>query len=215
MTKISINDLELILTGARAIQDSEGFRKQLETTDLSELDNIKGIYGIANQYRISQESVDRYLTLRFPSEERQLQTLIELESTPTIESVNNLYKTVFLNELKNKSPHEQWEIEPNWINGGFNLYKKWQEINLIEKGVFKKRKEKVVQERETIMVNIQVKEDKQLGSSGNYDKICKICRIIIKDPFFAEACKDKLTELKKRFSPLFDTYETINDYLNS
>ncbi|MEK6827257.1 MAG: hypothetical protein AABX99_02115 [Nanoarchaeota archaeon] len=64
------------------------------------------------------------------------------------------------------------------------------------------------------MVNIRLKEDHRLGSSGHYDNICKTCRIIIKNPFFAEACKDKLIELKARFSPIFDTYETINDYLN-
>jgi|WetSurMetagenome_2_1015567.scaffolds.fasta_scaffold442198_2 hypothetical protein len=215
MTKVSISDLELILTGARAIQDAESFRKELEAVDFSDSDNLQGIYEIAKQYEISQENIDRYLALRFPSEERQLQTLKELESTTTIESIRALYKNVLLKELKNKSPCEQWEIGFNFIDGGFDLYKKWQEIEFIKKGVFKKRKEKVVQERHTPMVNIQLKEDAQLGSSGHYDKICKICRIIIKDPFFAEACKERLIELKKRFSPLFDTYDVINDYLNS
>ena len=145
MTKVSINDLELILTGARAIQDAESFRKELEAVNFSDSDNRQGIYWIAEHYGISQENIDKYLAIRFPSEERQLKTLEELESVPTIESIRNLYEKVFLEELKNRSPNENWKIGFDWSNGGFELYKKWEEEEFIEKGVFKKRKEKITQ----------------------------------------------------------------------
>jgi len=207
MTNVSINDLELILTGARAIQDSDGFRKQLETTDLSELDNLQGIYGIAEQYGISQESVDKYLALRFPSEERQLKTMEELGNNPSQNALERFYTKTLLEELKKKFPSEKFEWYYNEEKGQERTLGKVHQRKTI-------RFEKISLFREKA-IPCEIKEHEPYASLEFY--VDDWFQLKIYNPSFAEACKDKLVEFKKRFSHLFKKgqYEMIVDYLDS
>jgi hypothetical protein len=180
MTNVSINDLELILTGARAIQDSDGFRKQLETTDLSELDNLQGIYGIAEQYGISQENVNKYLAIYFPSEEKQFETLKNIDAKPSFEVVVGNYSFNLLKELRKTFPAEEFT--------GTKDCQAFYKINRInKKNLFNMTYQKT---KKTLLADIDFDD---YGDNG------RICVLNIRHPLFTIACADKIKELQKRF----------------
>jgi hypothetical protein len=212
MTKPCLDDLTLVLTGSRAIQDAENFESKILSNPLPIIDSSKPrdmqeVYTIAKQYGISPENVDKFLALRFPSEERQLQTLKELGAVADRNTINNFYCNSLLNELRIKSPSENWGLGIDGYYGGYELFKEIEKKTIIKKGFIRPREESI-SSIEKLSVAVLC-----LPMWDNEEK--EGVKIIIRDPFFAEACKDKLIELKKRFSSRFRNYETISTYLNS
>lgn len=179
MTKVSINDLELILSGAKAIQDAENFRKELEAVDFSDSDNRQGIYGIAEQYNISRESVDKYLALRFPSEERQLETLTNLNAKPTGEVIIQTYETNLLNKLRENLPLCIFKTKVKKNSSGELKSCKFYELKKEGESIFGTKVKKVELARIV---------------RPRFDNL-----LIINESFFSEICSEEIIRLQKRF----------------
>ncbi|MDP3991991.1 MAG: hypothetical protein Q8P79_00585 [Nanoarchaeota archaeon] len=174
------NNLELILSGAAALQTRDLSReaiKDLEGIEESDDLPVEAVYELAEDVlRIPREYVDAYLQIRFPSREIQLKTLEGLGAQPTDEAIQEIYSRVLLNELRTKSPSENFIFD--------EIYKKFYRLDKI--GIlFRKRKKE--------LANIRVEYN------SHYKHF--YLDMEIKDPFFAEACKGKINELKDRFQP--------------
>jgi hypothetical protein len=195
MTKVNINDLEVILGGANLIQKGEEYLLEIEKLKGEGRDElpIEVVYEMAESYGIEKSSIDHFIKIRFPSGEMQRETRAELDAGITFESISQLYEKTFLEELKRKSPHEAWKSNHPLFaeeNYKFNIYLEG------EKGFFIRKKKN--------FATISFKEPALFGRWK--------CKIIIEEPFFAEACKDKLAELKNRFSNSLK-YNVITTYL--
>ena len=187
MTKVSINDLELILNGAKAIQNGEHFQREIEKLRESGKKELpmEGVYEMAGIFGIQSEAVDKFMQLRFPSKEQQLKSLGEIGGEPSDGVLGNLYAYTFLRDLKSHFPNERFEKTEG--NACFRINKEREKIEIV-KGLFKDKKKTKTLIQEVIDVNLI-----SCRNSGGY------ASFIIYDPSFTEACKTSLINLNKQF----------------
>ncbi|VVB83227.1 Uncharacterised protein [uncultured archaeon] len=180
MTNVSINDLELILTGARAIQNGEHFQREIEKLRESGEKELpmNVVYELAETFRIQRESIDKYMQLRFPSKERQLESLEECGGVPTREVIKSVYVKTFLRDLDSHFPSEKFSFSECMI------VREKEKIKVIKRRFFKEKK-------------IIEKLDYPLAYF-NFALIGGISMTLY-DSSFIEACKDSLMGLNKKF----------------
>ena len=186
---IKKGDLELILAGAAALMTrelgGESVRKLLQFSEDSL--PLSAIHEVAEDVlRIPREYIDAYLQTRFPSRETQIQTLKSIHGEPTIRSIIDTYRIELLNELDRVSPLENFGFKEKYIRdysicGFFYRY-------ILERGLFGKKKET----QQMKLAEIELYGPPSTPSNS--------LRLQIDVPFFAGACKEKINELRNRFS---------------
>lgn len=177
---IKKNDLELILSGAAALQareiSGEAVRKLIEIPNGNL--PISAVYELAEDVAgIPREYVERYMAIRFPSRERKIKTLGEIRANPDSGNLQEVFYQEFLTQLKEKSPLEIFELSKY----GSGIMK------IIEDGFFYKKKKKLAWLHIYQAFSLLDKLDKYELTLNIYDA------------FFAEVCKEKIEEIRNAF----------------
>lgn len=190
-------DLELILSGAAALQ-ARGLSgraiKNLKGIEGSDDLPVEAVYELAEDVlRIPREYVDTYLQTHFPSREKQLETISHLGMRPTVKALIEIYGKELIGCLRNISPIGEFEyshsyIEENFSGGDGRFFQVHRTEKNVQKGLFK-RKNLIVRE---------VKREELAHLSINYNSCYGDynLRMNIQSPFFSEASKEKLVEIK-------------------
>ena len=192
---IKKSDLELILSGAAALQtrelSGEAVRKLL---DLSQEDlPISAVYEFAEDVvGIPREYIKRYAAMRFPSRERKIDTIRNINGQPTWEALIITYGNVLLEELKKGSPLENFDLDvvPRF---SVNFLRKFD----IERRGFFGKKYKVMQNE--LLAGIIWKVDGHTNREGGYYYDNERLEFNLFSPFFAEVCSNKIKELGELF----------------
>lgn len=195
---IKKSDLEIILSGAAALQTRDVSAEAIrDLQGIGETDYLPEsvVYELGETLMIPKGYIGEYLQTRFPSFKRQAVTLNELGAIPSSNALRGTYITELVNELRKKSPLDLFSI----LEG--SLFREHNE-KVIGKSFFGRKRIREVNRAEWL-ASVYV------GYWGN----SFIMDINIASPFFSEVCKDKLIELKERFSHLkWDRYKVVHDY---
>jgi hypothetical protein len=205
MTNVNINDLELILTGARAFQDKRDYLEALKSLGLNHNPNklpIEAIYEVAETIGIQKEFVDYFIKVNFPSKQQQLKSLGELGAKPSRLVIAKVYYNTLLNDLTKHFPNEKfegiscydWDI--NWDFRFFYMVKQIEKIEIIERWFKDKKRKKI---------------DTQKLAHFNF-KWSKGGAIEIYEPSFIEACKESLIKLNNHFSNVLEVIDIKYEY---
>jgi len=178
---IKKSDLELILSGAAALQArelTEQTMQELEGIAEEETDELpmSVVYEFAQDaVGIPQEYVERYIQIKFPSRERKIGSANGIGAKPTEDSVIKTYSKELLDSLRKSSPLETFELKsPNSFPTFYRVAK------MTERGLFGRIK--------------------RIKSKDNLAYIFRAySRMVIYDSFFTEACKEKIEELQRLF----------------
>jgi len=201
------NDLELILSGAAALQTHDASRKAIQELEGNEFP-IEVVYELADTLLIPRSNIDSYLQTRFPSRERQMETLKEIGSAPNFDALVK----IFMQELRLKSPLEEFGDHSN----NLYMYSDFLRIERIEKestksGIFRKPKKiKTVTLNRLKLAHLDLTPPSAKNNGVPFGKVA--LRLDIYDPFFSEACKEKINELKKEYSKNWHSFGVFHSY---
>ncbi|MEK6812169.1 MAG: hypothetical protein AABX76_01275 [Nanoarchaeota archaeon] len=204
---IKKSDLETVLSGAAALQTREvNARAIQELRGIAEGDNVEFpvevVYELADTLLIPREYVKKYLDIKSPSRERQRQTVIELGAT-VVSSVHTDIMNVYSGEILQQ------------LTESFPLDKFWAELNQPHLGDvgFKRRRGEEVERwfsrRKKIVYNSYdlVMEIKTGSGEGKLGVSVNIHRADV-----AEACREKLVEIKNRLGKFLGEYSVHCSY---
>jgi hypothetical protein len=199
-------DLELILSGAAALQArdlSHGAIQELKGITESETDDlpIEAIYELSEDVlSLPREYLDRYIQIRFPSQERQWETLRDFGAKPTVAAIAKIYGVTLVKRLEAISPKEKFDFSlALGAHPVLNYYK--IETDEMWKREFFIRKLVAIEKR----VNLaQINFLSDVARSIPSEKIG--FRMWVNSPFFAEACKHDIESLKEKFSDYWCDY---------
>ena len=182
-----------ILEGAEFLREFEARKGKMSQDMISRLSldenevPLSRVYRLAEDLGIGRQYVDRYLEMRFPSEEQKLEDLKKWNAKPSGRTVINNYKKELESALTMTFPSEKFIFkEDNY----FNL-----EIKRIERDVKK---------------SIFFKRNKIIERKIPLAHISFFNRIDLYDPCFLRACNETLYRLNEAFNRKFETIYHYN-----
>jgi len=184
-------DLELLLSGAAALQNRELAQAAImEIQGIGELDDdipLSAVYEMAEySLRLPREFVERYYRTRFPTKDEKIETVNQIGGKPSWLSVAGTYSKDLIFELKRASPLERFHV----VGTGHLTFSKVEETT-IKRGLFKSPQIVTIP---TMLAHMRHDLIERYREGDRWDN-----SLTILDPFFAEVCKEKLRELQVKF----------------
>ena len=106
------SDIEIILMGAKALQDKEAFREEILSNVQEEQEyTIEDLYALAETLNIQPDKVKEYMDIRFPSQEQQMRDSDELKMKLTNSNISTYIADNMTDMLRSASPMEKFKIE--------------------------------------------------------------------------------------------------------
>lgn len=178
-----------IIEGAEFFRDFEARKGKISqdiVSRLSEEENIvplSRVYRLAEDLGIDRQYVDRYLGMRFPSENQKIEDLKRFGAMPNKKTIIEGYKTNLQTALISAFPNEKFIFEEGY---------EWFSIKRIEKkfkrkGIFFKKNKLVDQESDMATL---------LFFPYN---------LKVYDPCFLRACGETLEKLNKAYNTRFES----------
>lgn len=165
------------------------------------------VYQAANELLIPKEYVEKALTIRYQSVEKQLADIRRHGVIPSIGTISSIYHNALINTLKAKIPTDKFTTnrDDNSSHPMFNFYKVIDKEKRSKFLFWEKTKNIRSYKR---LANLQFYSD--AGNNAPRQKF-KL-NIVLKDPLFLHTCGETLEELNEEFKGQMHVYDIRYDY---